>query len=76
MKFAPEDPTDNWSSFYSGNGLVPNRHQAITWTNDDLHWRIYAWPELSVLKDALEPPVKYWIYGLRPNFKGFRVIRL
>ena len=19
-----------------GNGLVPNRHQAITWTNDDL----------------------------------------
>ena len=33
----------NWqySSIGSGNGLVPNRRQAITWTNDD-HWRIIA----------------------------------
>ena len=27
----------------SGNGLAPNRRQAIIWTNDDtVHWRIYA----------------------------------
>ena len=26
----------------SGNGLVPDRHQAITWTNVDTdHWNIY-----------------------------------
>ena len=26
-----------------GNGLAPNRWQAITWTDDDpSHWRIYA----------------------------------
>ena len=26
-----------------GNGLVPNRQQAITWTNaDPIHWCIYA----------------------------------
>ena len=26
-----------------GNGLAPNRRQAITWTNDDpVYWRIYA----------------------------------
>ena len=35
----------NWqkASIGSGNGLVPNRRQAITWTNDGpVHWRIYA----------------------------------
>ena len=35
----------NWqcTSIGSGNGLAPNRRQAITWTNDDpVHWRIYA----------------------------------
>ena len=33
----------NKPSFGSGNGLAPNRRQAITWTNaDPLHWRIYA----------------------------------
>ena len=27
----------------SGNGLAPNRRQAITWTNaDPVDWRIYA----------------------------------
>ena len=27
----------------SGNGLRPNRRQAITWTHaDPVHWRIYA----------------------------------
>ena len=32
-----------WPSTGSDNGLVPNRRQAIFWTNADLiHWRIYA----------------------------------
>ena len=31
-----------WISIDSGTGLVPNRHQAIVWTNGDpLHWSIY-----------------------------------
>ena len=35
--------TETCSSIGSGNGLAPNRRQAITWTNDDpIHWRIYA----------------------------------
>ena len=30
-------------SIGSGNGLAPNRWQAITWTSaDPVHWRIYA----------------------------------
>ena len=35
----------NWqyTSVCSGNGLAPNRRQAITWTNGSpVHWRIYA----------------------------------
>ena len=35
----------NWQSFTIGtdNGLMPNRQQAIIWTNaDPIHWRIYA----------------------------------
>ena len=35
----------NWqlASIGSGNGLVPNRRQAITWTSEDpVNWRIYA----------------------------------
>ena len=35
----------NWQlvSIGSGNGLAPNRRQAITWTNEDsVHRRIYA----------------------------------
>ena len=32
-----------WASIRSGNGLAPNRRQAITWTNaDPFHWRMYA----------------------------------
>ena len=32
-----------WASIGLGNGLAPNRQQAITWTNDDpVHWRTYA----------------------------------
>ena len=31
------------ASIGSGNGLAPNRRQAITWTNDDTsYWRIYT----------------------------------
>ena len=31
------------ASIDSGNGLAPNRRQAINWTNDDpVHWRVYA----------------------------------
>ena len=31
------------TSIGSGNGLAPNKRQAITWTNDyRVHWRIYA----------------------------------
>ena len=35
----------NWqyAIFSSGNGLAPNKRQAITWTHDGpVHWRIYA----------------------------------
>ena len=35
----------NWqyASIGLGNGLVPNRRQAIAWINDDLvYWTIYA----------------------------------
>ena len=35
----------NWeqTSIGSGNGLAPNRRQAITWNNDDpVHWCIYV----------------------------------
>ena len=36
------------------NDLVPNRHQAITWTNTDpIHWRIYAVLGGDVFKDAM-----------------------
>ena len=34
----------------SGNGLAPNRRQAITWTKDDpVHWCINALPSHNVL---------------------------
>ena len=34
----------------SGNGLVLNRQQAITWSNDDpVHWYIYASSGLNEL---------------------------
>ena len=36
-------PNWQWSSIGSSNGLVPNRWQAITWTNGyPVHWRIYV----------------------------------
>ena len=38
--------TSNWQtiSIGSGNGLVPNRCQAVTWTNDDQSTDIYTHP--------------------------------
>ena len=34
-----------WGSICSGNGLAPNRRQAITWTDvDPVYWLIYAAP--------------------------------
>ena len=42
LKFIPKDPVD-FKSVSSGNGLAPNRRQAITWTyTDPIDWRIYA----------------------------------
>ena len=43
VKFVPRSPIDKKGSIGSGNGLVPNRQQAITRTNDDtVHWHIYV----------------------------------
>ena len=42
MKFVSKIPIE-YASIGSGNGLAPNRRQAITWTNaEPVHWRIYA----------------------------------
>ena len=38
-------PGYDWqkASIGSGNGLMPNRRQAITWNNaDPVHWHIYV----------------------------------
>ena len=46
-----------WYSIGSDNGLVPNRRQAIIWTNDGLGWwRIYA----SFNLNELIEPFAYW----------------
>ena len=43
LKFVPKGPIDNKVSIGSGNGLAPNRRQAIIWTNaDPVQRRIYA----------------------------------
>ena len=43
LKFVPRSPNWQCASIGSGNGLVPNRRQAITWINANrFHWRIYA----------------------------------
>ena len=40
MKFVPEGSIANKIIIGSGDGLVPNRQQAIIWTNDDQdQWR-------------------------------------
>ena len=42
LKFVPKSLIDNKASIGSGNGLVPNRQQAIAWTNDQpFHRHIY-----------------------------------
>ena len=44
-------------SIGSGNGLVPNRRQAITWTNvEPVHWRIYAALGGDEFKADVGPP--------------------
>ena len=43
LKFADKGQNSNWQldSIGSGDGLVPNRWQAFTWTNaDTVHWHI------------------------------------
>ena len=43
LKYAPSSPNWQKAIIDSGNGLAPNRRQAIIWINDDpAHWRIYA----------------------------------
>ena len=44
LKFVPTGPINNKSVIIgSGNGLAPNRRQAITWTNaGPIQWYIYA----------------------------------
>ena len=43
LKFIPKCPIDNEWEFDPGNGLAPNRRQAITWTNaGPVYWRIYV----------------------------------
>ena len=44
------------------NGLVPNRRQAIIWTNDCLvYWRIYASLEFSGLGPKTASMVSPWM---------------
>ena len=52
LKFVSRSPIDNKKArIGSGNGLAPNRRQAITWTNaDPIHWRTYAAPGGNELK--------------------------
>ena len=43
LKFVLKSPINNKPALVLGNGLAPNRRQAITWTNaDSVHWCIYA----------------------------------
>ena len=42
-KYVPKSPIGNKLRLGSGNGLEPNRRQAITLINDDpIHWHKYA----------------------------------
>ena len=52
LKFVPRSPIANKAGIDSGNGLAPNKRQAVTWTNDDpVHWRIYV----ALGRDELTP---------------------
>ena len=49
------------SSIGSCNGLVPNRQQAITWTNAyPVHWRMYAAFGVGWVKIIKKPPFIYF----------------
>ena len=55
-----------YASIGSGNGLKPNRRQAITWTNaDPVHWHIYA---------ALGGDNTFFIVSVNWYFPGAAVI--
>ena len=59
----PRVPISNENIIGSGNGLVPNRQQAIIWTNNDLvHWGLYASIGLSEL--SWWSPLIYWYESL------------
>ena len=47
LYFVPMGPLNEKVSIVSGNGLGPNRQQAITWTNTDS----YGFPRLPWVKD-------------------------
>ena len=50
-KFFSQDPINKYSNTGSGNGLAPDRREAIIWTNDNLvYWRTYA----SLSRDELK----------------------
>ena len=66
----------NWVSIGLGNGLLPARHQAITWTNADLLSIGHLGTNFSEIRikmhDFLYPPkrslgVVYWIHPVRPS---------
>ena len=43
LKFVPKGPIDNKLALVQVMALVPNRRQAITWTNADrVHQRVYV----------------------------------
>ena len=43
LKFVPKGLIDDNPALGLDNGLAPNTHQAIIWTNTDpIHWRIYG----------------------------------
>ena len=53
LKFVPKPHIDNKISIGLGNGLAPNRRQAINWINNDpVHRRIYASSDLNWLKPS------------------------
>ena len=83
LKYVPGGLIDDMSAFFSDNGLVPSRRQAIIWTNADLnHRRIYAalgGDELSqsmvyVLKSASQHVIRrrigdwFWTWIILLNF--------
>ena len=55
-----------WVNIGSGYGLVPNWHQAITWTNiDPVYWCIYASTDFSELSTGVMSffALTQWLVG-------------